>query len=60
MIKPYFKNCNSATAMYCALRRDYGVHNNPTTQVIGKNVKKFEETGVVTNIEWPVHLRFAY
>ena len=28
-------------------------------QAIGKIVKKFEETGVVTNIERPVHHRFA-
>ena len=48
-----------ATATYCSLRGDYGLHNCPTTQVISKIVKKFEETGVVTNIKRPVHYRFA-
>ena len=41
------------------LRGDYGLHDCPTTQAIGKNVQKFEETGVVTNIERPVHYRFV-
>ena len=35
---------DSATATYRALRRDYGFHNCPTTQAVGKIVKKFEET----------------
>ena len=39
------------TATYLALRGDYCLHNRPTTQVIAKIVKKFEETGAVTNIE---------
>ena len=39
--------------MYRALSRDYGLHNQPTMQAIGKIIKKFEETGVVTNIERP-------
>ena len=30
-----------------------------TTQAIGKIVKKFKETEVITNIEKPVHHRFA-
>ena len=44
----------------CFLRGDYGLHNRPTTQAIGKIVKKFEETGVITNIDRPVHHHFAY
>ena len=44
---------------YRALRGDYGLHNHPITQAIGKIVKKFEETVVVTNIERPVHHRVA-
>ena len=28
-------------------------------QAVGKIVKKFEETGVITNIERPVHYCFA-
>ena len=36
-----------------------GLHNRPTTQAIGKIVKKFEETGVVTNIERLGYHRFA-
>ena len=36
-----------------------GSHNCSTMQVIGKNVKKFKETEVITNIEGPVHHRFA-
>ena len=49
IIKTYYENGNSATATYRAL----------TTQAIEKIVKQFEETGVVTNIERPVHHRFA-
>ena len=49
IIKIYYKNGDSATATYRALRGDYGLHNRPTTQAIGKIVKKFEETGAVTN-----------
>ena len=45
--------------MYRALRGDYGLHNRPTTQAIGKIVKEFKKTGVVTNLERPVHHRFA-
>ena len=41
IIKNYYKNGDSATATYCALREDYGLHNRPTTQAIGKIVKKF-------------------
>ena len=51
-----YKNSDSATATYRALRGDYGLHNRST---IGKIVKKFEETEVVTNIERPVDHRFA-
>ena len=58
IIKTYYENGISATAAYCALRGDYGLQNRPTTQAMGKIVKKFEETGVVTNIEKPVHHRF--
>ena len=53
IIKTYSKNDDSATATYNALRGYYGLHNRPTTQAIGKVVKKVEETGVVTNIERP-------
>ena len=58
IIKTYYKQGGSATATYGALRGDYSLHNRPTTQAIGKIVKKFEETGLVTNIERPVHHRF--
>ena len=40
------------------LTGDYGLHNRPTSQTIGKIVKKFEELGVVAYIEIPVHHRF--
>ena len=59
MIKIYSKNGDSATATYRALRKDYGLHNRPITQTIGKIVKKFEGTGVVTKIERPEHYHFA-
>ena len=59
IIKTYYKNGDCATDMYRALRGDYGLHNRLTTQAIGKIPKKFEESGVVTNIEKPVHYRFA-
>ena len=59
IIKTYYKNDDSSTATYHALRGDCGLHNHPTTQVIEKIVKKFEETEVVTNIEAPMHHRFA-
>ena len=51
--------CHSNVS-YRALRGYYGLHNCPPTQAIGKIVKKFEDIGVVTNIERPVvHYRFA-
>ena len=59
IFKTYYKNGDYATATYRALRGDYGLHNHPTTQAIGKIAKKFEETGVVTRIERPVHHHFA-
>ena len=55
----YYKNCDAATVTYRALRRDYGLHNRSTTQAIGKIVRKFKETGMVTTIERPMHHRFA-
>ena len=48
MIKTYYITGDSATVTYRALRGDYGLHNRPTTQAIGKIVKKFEDAGVVT------------
>ena len=60
IIKIYYKNCDSATATYRALKGDYGFHKQPTTQAIGNLVQKFEETGVLTNIERPVHHRFVH
>ena len=59
IIKTYFKNDDSTTAKYRALRGDYGLHNRQTTQAIGKIVKQSEVTGVVTNIERPLYHRFA-
>ena len=44
MIKIYYKNSNSATGTYRALRKDYGLHNCPNTQAIRKILKKFEKT----------------
>ena len=58
-LKSYYKNGYSAVATYRTLRGDYGLYNCPTTQAIGKIVKKFKETGMLTNIEMPVHFRFA-
>ena len=43
----------------CFLRGDYVSPHCPTMQAIGKILKKFEETGVFTNIEKPVHHNFA-
>ena len=40
MIKIYFKNSDSATAMYRILREDYGLHSRLTKQAIGKIVNK--------------------
>ena len=50
LIKTYYKNGDFATATYRNLREDYGLHNRPTTQAIGKIVNKLKETGMVTNI----------
>ena len=55
IIKIYYKNGDAATSTYRTLKGDYG----PTTQAIGKIVKIFKETAVVTNIERPVHYRFG-
>ena len=54
IIKTAYKNGDSATVKYGALRGDYGLHNRLTTQANGKIMKKFEETGVVTNTERPL------
>ena len=60
IIKTFYKNCHSVTATYRALRGDYGEGDiRKTKQVIGKIVKKFEETGVATNIKRLVHHRLA-
>ena len=59
MIKIYYKNGDPATAMYRALRGDYGLHNRQTTQAIDKIANEFEDTGMVTNIARPVLYRFA-
>ena len=42
MIKTFYKNADSATATYRALRGDYGLHNRPTTQAICIIAKKSE------------------
>ena len=59
IINTYHQTGDSAIATYRSLRTDYGLHNRPTTQTIGTIVKKFEETGVIKNIERPMHHRFA-
>ena len=53
IMKTYYKNDDSATATYCALREDYGLQNRPTTQTI---VKKFKGTKMVTNIPLKISL----
>ena len=45
--------------IYRALTGDYSLHKRLITQAIGKIVYKFEETGMVTNIERPVHHLYA-
>ena len=47
------------TATNHALSTDLGLHNRPTTQAIGKIMKKSEETGEVRNSERPVYHHFA-
>ena len=59
IIKIYYKNGDSATTSFRNLRKDYGLHNRPTTQAMGKIVKQFRETGIAIKIERPVHHRFA-
>ena len=59
MNKTYHKNGNSATTTYRVLRGDYGFNNRPTMRAIGKIVKIFEETIMVTNIERSVHHCFT-
>ena len=41
IIKSFYKNGDSITATYRALRGFYGFHNRSTTQAIGKIMKKF-------------------
>ena len=55
----YYKHGDSATVTYCAFGGDYDLYNRSTRQAVGKIVKKFAETGLITNIERPVHHRFA-
>ena len=57
MNKTYHKNADSPIAR--PLKGDYGLHNDPTMQAIGKIVKTFAETRVVRNIEMPMYYRFA-
>ena len=59
IIKTYFENGDPTAAMYHASRGDYGLRNRPPMQAIGEIVKKFEEARLVSNIERPVHHRFA-
>ena len=49
-MKTYYKISDSGAVTYHGFRGDYGLHNRPTTQAIGKIMKKFEETEVVKNI----------
>ena len=44
-IKTFYKNGDSATATYRALRVDYGLNNCPITQAIATILKKFKGTG---------------
>ena len=59
IIQTLYKSGDSATTTYRALRGDHGLHYRPTKQGIGKIVEKFEETKMVTNIEWLVHHHIA-
>ena len=59
IIKIYYKNGDYATVTYSAFRGDYDLHNRPTTQAIGKVVKKLEETEMITIVERPVSHRIA-
>ena len=56
IIKIYYKNGDSATTTYRALRGDYDLHNRATRQAIGKIVKKFEDN---TNNNMSV-LKFSF
>ena len=40
MIKPYYKNGDSATAAYRALKGDYGLQNRPTTESYWQNCEE--------------------
>ena len=42
IMKTYYKNGDSATATYRALSGDYGSHNHPTAQAMGKIIKNFK------------------
>ena len=55
----HYKYDDSAPATYCALRGDYSSKNRRTTQATCEIGKKFEETGVVTNMERLVYYRFT-
>ena len=37
-IETYYKNGDTATAMYRVLRGEYDLHNRPTTQAVGKKL----------------------
>ena len=43
IIKTYYKNCDSVTTTFIALRGDYSLHNRPATPAIGKIVEKFDD-----------------
>lgn len=59
IVKTYYKNSDSVVSTFRALRADYGRHNRPSERTIGKTVKKFEETGSVTDVLRPIHHRNA-
>ncbi|CAH2099714.1 unnamed protein product [Euphydryas editha] len=49
IVKTYYKNGESVVGTFRALRGVYGRHNRPSERAIGKIVRKFEETGSVTD-----------
>ena len=57
IIKTFYKNNESPINTFRALREHFGIHNRPTTKVISKTVKHFEEKHTLLEPEHRPHPR---
>ena len=53
----YYENGRSNKTAFRALREFFGQHNRPTESAIGKNIRKFKQTGSVADVKTPSRAR---